>query len=107
MSSVDKKAKASDVHEKIESAWKLGKIRIDSTAHSDQRSDQRAIDITDLRDVIVYGDREEDEDRWKEERGHWTYALRNKDVDGRDIRVIFDIESFPDVVVVTLMHVYP
>ncbi len=57
--------------------------------------------------MIVYGDREEAEDNWKEERGHYTYALRNKNVDGRDIRVIFDIEAFPDVVVVTVMHVYP
>ena len=107
MVAVDKKPKTDDVQAKIEAAWNMGKVRIDSTLHSGQRSDQRAIETTDLRDVIVYGDREETEDRWKEERGHWTYALRNRDVDGRDIRVIFDIEAFPDVVVVTVMHVYP
>ncbi|MFY7992437.1 MAG: DUF4258 domain-containing protein [Bacteriovoracaceae bacterium] len=107
MSAVDKKEKATGVQQIIEQAWKMGKVRNDSTAHSKQRSEERAIDPLDLRDVILYGDREEEEDEWKEERGHWTYALRNKDVDGRDIRIIFDIEAFPDVVVVTVMHVYP
>jgi hypothetical protein len=29
------------------------------------------------------------------------------DVGGLDIRIIFDIESYPDVIIVTLMHVYP
>lgn len=107
MTKDDKKTKTVSVQAKIESAWSMGKVRIDSTIHGGHRSDLRAIEIPDLRDVIIYGEREEEEDRWKEDRGHWTYALRNRDVDGRDIRVIFDIESFPDVVVVTLMHVYP
>ncbi len=104
---VDKKLKTSNVQAKIKAAWDVGKVRVDSTLHSSQRSYQRAIETTDLRDVILYGNREEEEDRWKEDRGHWTYALRNRDVDGRDIRIIFDIEAFPDVVVVTVMHVYP
>jgi hypothetical protein len=71
MVAVDKKPKTDDVQAKIEAAWNMGKVRIDSTLHSSQRSDQRAIETTDLRDVIVYGDREEEEDRWKEDRGHF------------------------------------
>lgn len=101
-----KRLKAGGVQKIIESAWKLGRVRIDSTAHANQRSSQRAIDALDLRDVILYGGRDEDADTWKSERGHWVYALRNKNVDGRDIRIIFDIEAYPDVVVVTVMHVY-
>jgi hypothetical protein len=107
MRSLGHKPKAEDAHEKILRAWYLGKIRINSTAHAKTRSDQRAILITDLRDVILYGQREEEKDKWRSERGHWTYAIRNMDVDGRDIRAIFDIEQYPNVIVVTLMHVYP
>lgn len=107
MKTVDKKVKPELLQATIEYAWHAGNIRIDTKVHAGQRSIQRAIETTDLRDVIIYGIREEEEDRWQEERAHWTYALRNKNVEGRDIRVIFDIEAFPTVVVVTVMHVYP
>jgi hypothetical protein len=102
---VDKRLKTENVQAIIETAWNVGKLRIDSNLHSIQRLEERAIETTDIRDVILYGEREENEDRWQERRGHWTYALRNRNVDGRDIRIIFDIEAFPDVVVVTVMHV--
>lgn len=107
MSDDDKSPKKTDVQTLIENAWLLGKVRIDSTNHAGERSAERDIDVMDLREVILYGAREEEMDNWKKERGHWVYALRNRDVDGRDIRVIFDVEGFPDVVVVTVMHVYP
>lgn len=101
------KKKKRGVHSQIEKAWEMGKIRIDSTVHARLRSEQRSISVLDLRDVVLYGSREEEFDTWKRDRAHWVYALRNKDVDGSDIRAIFDIEAYPDVVVVTLMHVYP
>lgn len=106
MTIVDKKSKAEDVQAIIEIAWHMGRVRIDSTIHASERSGQRAIGTVDLRDVIIYGKREEEQDRWKKDRGYWTYALRNKNVDGRDIRIIFDVEAFPEVVIVTVMHVY-
>ena len=106
MSIADKKQKSEVVHYLIESAWQLGRIRMSSTAHANHRAEQRAIDVLDLREVILYGVREENQDSWKEDWGHWVYAIRNRNVDGRDIRVIFDVEGYPDVVVVTLMHVY-
>ena len=37
----------------------------------------------------------------------WAYAIRNQDVDGSDIRIMFDVEAYPDVVIITVMHVYP
>lgn len=107
MSNDDKSPRRKDVQTLIEAAWNLGKVRIDSTVHAGERSVLRDINDMDLKDVIFYGYREEEKDTWKEDRGHWVYALRNRDVDGRDIRAIFDIEGFPDVIVVTVMHVYP
>ena len=106
MSDDDKISKRLDVHSMIETAWELGRVRIDCAGHAGKRSEKRSIDIMDLREVILYGNREEKEDTWKKKRGHWAYALRNKNVDGRDIRVIFDVEGFPDVVFVTVMHVF-
>lgn len=96
--------KRKNVHQLIRLAWDADKVRL-SPIHGNARSVDRYIGTPELRDVILYGDREEEEDR---NRGtHWTYAIRNRDVDGCDIRIIFDVEGFPDVVVVTLMHVYP
>lgn len=96
--------KRGNVHQLIRQAWDAGKVRL-SPLHGNVRSVGRHIGTPELRDVILYGNREEEEDR---SRGtHWTYALRNKDVDGCDIRIIFDVEGCPDVIVVTLMHVYP
>lgn len=95
--------KRANVHNLILQAWAAGKVRLG--VHGNIRSAGRHIGTLELRDVILYGEREEEEDR---DRGtHWTYALRNTDVDGSDIRIIFDVEGFPDVIVVTLMHVYP
>lgn len=96
--------KRTNVHQLIKLAWDANKVRLSST-HGNFRSVGRHIGTLELRDVILYGEREEEEDRGRET--HWTYALRNRDVDGCDIRIIFDVEGYPDVVVVTLMHVYP
>jgi hypothetical protein len=103
-SETDMVPKRTNVHQLIKMAWDADKVRL-SSVHGKSRSSRRQIGIPELRDVILYGDREEEEDRYR--ISHWTYALRNRDVDGFDIRIIFDVEGFPDVVVVTLMHVYP
>lgn len=99
--------KIDNVQALIEDAWNRGKVHIDSTVHAAERAEGRDVDDMDVREVILYGSRDEEEDRWRQERGHWAYALRNRDVDGRDIRIIFDIEQHPDVVIITIMHVYP
>ncbi len=96
--------KNQDAHAFIKAAWDAGKVRL-STLHGTQRSVERDITMTDIRDVIIYGDREGKQDTDK--GTHWVYAIRNKNVDGRDIRIIFDIEGYPDVVIITVMHVYP
>ena len=98
---VEKKA---DVRELIEAAWNAGKIRL-TRVHGTARSAGRLIGTPEIRDVILYGSREEDQD--SDKGTHWVYAIRNKDVDGSDIRIIFDVESYPEVVIVTVMHVYP
>ncbi len=80
-----------------------GNVRL-SRLHGTQRSEERLIGLTEIRDVILYGIREEERDTDK--GTHWTYAIRNKNVDAHDIRIIFDVEEYPDVIIVTLMHVY-
>jgi len=96
--------KRTDVHLLIRRAWELDKIRL-SKFHGKLRSNQRKIGTMEIRDVILYGEREVEADSYK--GTHWLYAIRNKEIDGSDIRILFDIESYPDVVIVTLMHVYP
>ena len=95
--------KKPDAHLLIETAWNAGKIRL-STMHGAQRSIERLIGTTEVRDVILYGQREEEKDTNQET--HWVYAIRNRNVDGRDIRIIFDVEDYPVVVIVTVMLVY-
>ena len=93
-----------NVKELVEKAWNTGKVRL-TRIHGNERSGERLIGTLEIRDVILYGSREEDHDTDK--GTHWTYAIRNQDVDGRDIRIMFDVEAYPDVVIVTVMHVYP
>jgi hypothetical protein len=99
--------KIQEVQKLIEEALRNDRWHIDESVHAELRKQQRNITDADIREVILYGDREADQDRWNDKWKHWTYALRNRDVDGCDIRIIFDVESYPDVVVVTVMHVYP
>ncbi len=98
---VEKKA---NVQELVEKAWNAGKVRL-TRIHGNDRSAGRLIGTPEIRDVILYGSREEDQDTDK--GTHWVYAIRNQDVDGSDIRIMFDVEAYPDVVIVTVMHVYP
>ena len=78
MSDTDIRPKKDGVDKLVEAAWKAGKVWINSTKHSSDRSEERKIDTTDLRDVILYGYREEGEDIWKEERGHWAMLFAIK-----------------------------
>jgi hypothetical protein len=95
--------KKSNVHHLIELAWNAGNVRL-STLHGTQRSKERLIGTTEIRDVILYGKREE---KYDTDKGtHWIYSIRNLNVDGRDIRIIFDVEGYPDVVIVTVMLVH-
>lgn len=96
--------KIKEVHQLIRLAWNAGTVRL-SRVHGNQRSTDRLIGMTEIRDVILYGDREEEHDSYI--RTHWVYAIRNRNVDGNDIRIIFDIKDHPNVIIVTVMHVYP
>ena len=103
LTSADMPIKKPNVQHLIETAWNAGNIQL-SNFHGNQRSKERLIGATEIRDVILYGTREAQSDTDK--GTHWIYALRNMNVDGRDIRIMFDIEDYPNVVIVTLMHVY-
>ena len=96
--------KRTDVHRLIGQALELDKVRL-SRFHGNLRSEQRKIGTVEIRDVIFYGEREEETDSIKS--GHWIYAFRNRDVDGSDTRIFFDVERYPDVIIVTVMRVYP
>ena len=103
MHGYDMAVKKLNLHNLIEMAWNAGNVRL-STVHGTQRSEERLIGATEFRDVILYGLREEKQDTDK--GTHWVYAIRNTNVDGRDIRMMFDVEAYPEVVIVTVMLVY-
>jgi len=52
-------AKKINVHQLIKSAWNAGNVRL-SNIHGNQRSKERLIGTTEIRDVILYGEREEE-----------------------------------------------
>lgn len=64
MKDTKKFLKKSDVKRLIELAFTNDSWRIDECAHTKLRKDQRSIDDLDIREVILYGDREEEQDRW-------------------------------------------
>ena len=60
-----------------------------------ERKEEREITLLEIHQVIEGGWHERRKDQYKDEYRSWSYALRGKTIDRRDLRVViaFDVES--------------
>lgn len=70
--------------------------RYRDTRHAADRKEEREITLMDVKHAIREGWHERARDRFQEEYDSWSYAIRGKTVDKRDLRVIVAFEPDPD-----------
>lgn len=91
-------AKQSNVKKTVTAAVSQGHIRY--STHALERMEQRKIVGPEVLHVLVNGFHEARKDEYKEDHKTWTYAIRGKTVDGRNLRFGVAILS-PDVLLIT------
>jgi hypothetical protein len=74
------------------------------TTHAAQRKVQRQITLTHVLYVIKHGYHEKKKDQFKPEFNDWTYAIRGKTIDGKDIRIAIAFDE-NDMLIITVIEV--
>lgn len=80
------------------------------TDHARDRMVERNIDSKELEEIINYGSFVDGAERFHEDENDYTYVIRNKNVDDRDLAICLGIKTNKDgeyVVVVTVMCIDP
>jgi len=84
-------------------AMGLGDYRLSS--HALERMKERNILLSDIKEAIYNGSREEQKDAFNPDTGDWKYAIRGKNDDGdKDIRMIVAFKT-PLVLIITVIDV--
>jgi hypothetical protein len=63
------------------------------TRHATERKQQRQITLPEILTVLRHGYHEKRKDEFKELYRAWTYAIRGKTVDGRQLRVCVSFDE--------------
>jgi len=71
------------------------------TRHATERRKQLQITRPEVVYVLRHGRHEKRKDEFKEEHGAWTYAIRGKTVDGRNLRVCVSLDNGADMLIIT------
>lgn len=74
------------------------------TTHAIQRKIQRQIRLTHILHVIRYGYHEKKKDEFKVEHNDWSYAIRGKTIDGKDIRIAIAFDD-DDMLIITVIEI--
>ncbi|HSX26860.1 MAG TPA: DUF4258 domain-containing protein [Chlamydiales bacterium] len=95
-------SKIADVLKKAKGCLETG--RYYDTTHAVLRKSQRRISLAHIRHVVQQGYHEKQKDQYHPEHKDWTYSIRGKTVDERDIRiaVAFDKE---DMLIITVIEI--
>ena len=73
------------------------------TRHAIQRQKERLINRLDILYVLRNGYHEKRKDKFDEQHRAWNYAVRGKNIDRRDIRVIVSFDS-NDMLIITAIE---
>lgn len=71
------------------------------TRHSTDRQRERGIILPEVVEVIETGWNEKSKDEYKAEWKSWTYAIRGKTVDKRELRIAIAFEGREKLIIVT------
>ena len=71
------------------------------TRHALERRAERQITRPEALYVLRHGRHEKRKDDFKEEYGSWTYAIRGKTVDGRELRICVSFDDEVRMLIIT------
>lgn len=80
------------------------KGRYYDTTHAKLRKLQRQISLTHVLYVIRNGYHEKQKDQFKTEYEDWTYSIRGKTIDNKDIRVAIAFDH-DDMLIITVIEI--
>jgi hypothetical protein len=93
--------KESDVIGKAIMLWESGQYII--TPHAIKRMQERNITTSDIYDCLLSSSRSENDDRFNEQHGSWTYSLKGFDEENNNIELIIALKD--KVIFVTVLRV--
>ena len=99
---MERPSKIADVLKKVRECVEKG--RYYDTSHATLRKNQRQIGLTHILYVLRHGYHEKRKDQYKPEHGDWTYAIRGKSIDGKDIRIAIAFDE-DDMLIITVIEV--
>ncbi|MBS0648693.1 MAG: DUF4258 domain-containing protein [Verrucomicrobia bacterium] len=94
--------KISNVLQKVRESVSSG--RYYDTSHASQRKTERNIALPHVLYVLKNGYHEKKKDEFKSEYNDWTYAIRGKTIDGRDIRIAVAFDEH-DMLIITVIEI--
>jgi hypothetical protein len=74
------------------------------TSHAMLRKLQRRISLTDVLYVIRHGYHEKQKDQYQPEYDDWSYSIRGRCIDGRDIRIAIAFDN-NDMLIITVIEI--
>ena len=94
--------KISNVLKKARECIETG--RYYDTTHAMLRKQQRQISLPHVLYVIGHGYHEKQKDQYKPEYDDWTYAIRGKTIDEKDIRIAIAFDN-DDMLIITVIEI--
>ena len=95
-------SKIADILKKARECVEKG--RYYDTSHAMLRKLQRQISLTHVLYVLRNGYHEKQKDQYKPEYGDWTYSIRGKSIDGKDIRIAIAFDE-NDMLIITVIEI--
>ena len=72
------------------------------TRHASSRKAERQITLPEVLYVLRHGYHEKRKDQFKEEHDAWTYAMRGKTVDRRELRICVSFDPSGMLIITTI-----
>jgi len=99
---VKRPPKLSDVLKRVRECVETG--RYYDISHAVLRKRERRISLTHVLHILCNGYHEKRKDQYSPEHRDWTYAIRGKSVDERDIRIAVAFDE-DDMLIITVIEV--
>jgi hypothetical protein len=99
---VKRPPKIADVLKKARGCMVTG--RYYDTTHATLRKSQRRISLAHIFYVVQYGYHEKQKDQYHPEHSDWTYSIRGKTIDEKDIRIAIAFDK-DDMLIITVIEI--
>lgn len=95
-------SKIADILKKAKECMETG--RYYDTTHALLRKSQRRISLAHIFHVVQHGYHEKQKDQYHPEYDDWTYSIRGKTVDEKDIRIAVAFDE-DDMLIITVIEI--